>query len=269
MSSINFPAQVSLGSVAFDAYSSFMTGPALAPPRILECLYSDSSNFWTERGFNPLEDKRFSNDGPLSFSDYLGIEKAAQQRIQQGKRLLTLGGDHSISYPLMRAHRVVYPDFAILQIDAHGDLYDNFMGYPHSHACPFARIMEEGLCDRLVQVGIRTLNPHQRRQADKFGVEQIEMRHFAEKIKDLHFNRPLYISLDMDGIDPAFAPGVSHHEPGGLNIREVLDLLHRINVPIIGADIVEYNPHRDPVGITAALAAKLAKEILELMMTNE
>lgn len=128
--------------------------------------------------------------------------------------------------------------------------------------------MEEDLCDRLVQVGIRTLNPYQRQQADKFGVEQIEMRHFKDKIGQLRFHRPLYISLDMDGIDPAFAPGVSHHEPGGLNVREVLDLLHAIDVPIIGADIVEYNPHRDPVGITAALAAKLTKEILELLLNK-
>lgn len=268
MTSVNLPDQVALCSVPFDAHSSFMMGPALAPPRIRECLYSASSNYWTERGFNPLENKRFTDDGLLSFSDYLDIEKAAREQIEQGKRLLTLGGDHSISYPLLRAHRKFYDDFAILQIDAHGDLYDNFMGNRHSHACPFARIMEEGLCDRLVQVGIRTLNPHQRNQAEKFGVEQIEMRHFSEKIADLRFNRPLYISLDMDGFDPAFAPGVSHHEPGGLNVRQVLDLLHAIKVPIIGADIVEYNPHRDVVGITAALAAKLAKEILELMMEN-
>lgn len=263
---MNLPANVALCSVPFDSHSSFMTGPALAPTRVRECLHNGSGNYWTERGFNPIENDNFSDIGDLQFSSYLGIADAADGAIRQGSRLLTIGGDHSISYPLLQAHRRHYSDFTVLQIDAHGDLYDNFMGNSYSHACPFARVMEEGLCDRLVQVGIRTLNPHQRQQADKFGVEQIEMMHFEEKIQELHFTRPLYISFDIDGIDPAFAPGVSHHEPGGLSVREVIRILHNIKVPIIGADIVEYNPHRDHHGITAALAAKLAKEILELMM---
>ena len=261
--------RIALCGVPFDAHSSFMTGPALAPSRVRECLHNGSGNYWTERGFNPIERKQFSDIGNLPFSDYLGITAAADQIIQGGQRLMTIGGDHSITYPLLRAHRRHYSNFAVLQIDAHGDLYDNFMGNAYSHACPFARIMEEGLCDRLVQVGIRTLNPHQRQQAEKFGVEQIEMRHFAEKIQELHFTQPLYISFDIDGIDPAFAPGVSHHEPGGLSVREAIAILHQIKVPIIGADIVEYNPHRDYQGITAALVAKLTKEILELMMNNQ
>lgn len=263
---MTLPAKVALCSVPFDAHSSFMTGPALAPVRIRETLHNGSGNYWTERGFNPIENGAFADIGNLAFSDYHNIEAAADEAIRKGQRLLTLGGDHSISYPLLRAHRPHYPEFTILQFDAHGDLYDNFMGNTYSHACPFARVMEEGLCDRLVQVGIRTLNPHQRQQAEKFNVEQIEMHHFEERIGDLHFMRPVYISLDLDGIDPAFAPGVSHHEPGGLTVREVVRILHRIKVPIIGADIVEYNPHRDHQGITAALAAKFVKEILELMM---
>ncbi len=262
----SLPPKVVLTSVPFDAHSSFMTGPALAPDRIRECLHNGSGNYWTERGFNPIEHKQFQDIGSLVFSDYLHIADAADQAIQHGQRLLTLGGDHSITYPLLKAHRQHYTEFSVLQIDAHGDLYDNFMGNRYSHACPFARIMEEGLCDRLVQVGIRTLTPHQRQQAESFGVEQIEMRHLPEKINELHFSRPLYISFDMDGLDPAFAPGVSHHEPGGLTVREVIQILHSIKVPIIGADIVEYNPHRDHQGITAALATKLAKEILELML---
>ncbi|MEO0728534.1 MAG: agmatinase [Bacteroidota bacterium] len=262
----NLSPTVALAGVPFDAHSSFMTGPALAPSRIRECLHNGAGNYWTERGFNPIEHKQFRDIGDFDVSDYLSIADTADQAIQRGQRLLTLGGDHSITYPLLKAHRQHYTEYAVLQIDAHGDLYDNFMGNRYSHACPFARIMEEGLCDRLVQVGIRTLNPHQHQQAEAFGVEQIEMRHLSEKINELHFTRPLYISFDMDGIDPAFAPGVSHHEPGGLTVREVMQLLHNIQVPIIGADIVEYNPHRDHQGITAALAAKLTKEILELML---
>ncbi len=263
---MTLPPDVALLGLAFDENSSFMTGPAMAPGRIREAMHNDAGNYWTERGFNPIEHRHFSDLGNLKIPGYLGIQQVVGKALDQGKRTLTLGGDHSISYPILRAYHERNQGFAILQIDAHGDIYDNFMGNRYSHACPFARVMEEGLCDRLVQVGIRTLNPHQREQAARFGIEQIEMKDYENQWESIRFNRPIYITIDMDGIDPAFAPGVSHHEPGGLTVRQVMDLLHNIDAPIIGADIVEYNPHRDLVGITAALAAKLVKEVLELML---
>ena len=121
--------------------------------------------------------------------------------------------------------------------------------------------MEEGLADRLVSVGIRTRNQHQREQAQKFGVETIcAGEDPGEILKTLA--PPLYFSLDLDVLDPAFAPGVSHHEPGGLTTREVLDILHALTCPLIGADIVELNPDRDLNGMTAMVAAKLLKEIV-------
>ena len=146
-------------------------------------------------------------------------------------------------------------------------LYDELDGDKYSHACPFARIMEESLASRLVQVGIRTLNTHQREQSEKFGTEIIEMKDF-EPGKIPVFSKPLYLSIDLDGLDPAFAPGVSHHEPGGLTSRDVINIIHGIKVPIIGADIVELNPLRDANGITAALAAKLTKEIIACMIDS-
>ena len=118
----------------------------------------------------------------------------------------------------------------------------------------------EGLATRLVQVGIRTLNGHCRDQAERFGVEMIEMRNFAPEAVPIP-DAPLYVSIDMDALDPAYAPGVSHHEPGGLSVREILSVLHRIEVPIVGADVVEYNPTRDINGMTAVVAAKFAKEL--------
>jgi arginase family enzyme len=153
----------------------------------------------------------------------------------------------------------------ILHIDAHPDLYDVLDGNRFSHACPFARIMESGLAARLVQVGIRTLNTHQREQAQRFGVEMIDMVGWGEGVRPV-VDGPVYVSLDLDGLDPAFAPGVSHHEPGGLTTREVVHLLHSLPGPIIGADVVEFNPLRDPIGTTAALAAKLVKELIGRMI---
>jgi arginase family enzyme len=150
-------------------------------------------------------------------------------------------------------------------MDAHPDLYDVLESNRYSHACPFARIMEENLVDRLVQIGIRTLTGHQRQQAELFGVEIIQMREI-EKVDALQFNGPMYLSLDMDCLDPAFAPGVSHYEPGGLSTRQVLEIIQNLKGSLVGADIVEYNPARDPQGITAMVAAKLLKEIIARMM---
>lgn len=201
----------------------------------------------------------------FEISEYFDIEEITKKHLALNHKILTLGGDHSITFPIIKAHHKKYPIIDILHIDAHSDLYDTFEGDKHSHACPFARIMENGFAARLVQVGIRTLNTHQAEQAKKFNVEIHQMKNL-----DLStipkFKNPLYISLDMDGFDPAFAPGVSHHEPGGLTSRQVIDLIQSIDSEVIGADIVEYNPTRDFQNMTAFLAAKMMKEILVKML---
>ena len=202
---------------------------------------------------------------PVS-GDLPRLTAAVADLLQRGHRTLVIGGDHSVTYSILRATAAHHRPFTILHIDAHPDLYDSLDGNRFSHACPFARIMEAGLAARLVQVGIRTLNAHQREQAERFGVEMIDMAAWGDGQRPV-IDGPMYVSLDLDGLDPAFAPGVSHHEPGGLTTREVLDLLHTLPGPIIGADIVEFNPVRDPLGLTAAVAAKLVKELLGLMST--
>ena len=180
--------------------------------------------------------------------------------------MLSLGGDHAVTYPIMRAYAAKYPDLTIVQFDAHPDLYESLDGNRYSHACPFARIMEDGLVKRLVQVGIRTLNQHQREQAERYGVEIIEAWDIADLA--LTFDGPVYISLDLDVLDPAFAPGVSHHEPGGLSSRELLNLIKTLDAQIVGADVVELNPHRDLVNMTAMIAAKCTKELLARMLVG-
>jgi arginase len=193
------------------------------------------------------------------------IEKTIAGLLEKDVYVLSIGGDHAITYPILRAYGKRYDKLNILQLDAHPDLYDEYEGNRSSHACPFARIMEENLAGRLVQVGIRTMNPHQRTQAERFGVEVIEMRK-GQPETGLDFEGPLYLSLDIDVLDPAFAPGVSHHEPGGLSTCDVLQLIQSLRVPIVGADIVEFNPRRDLLGITAMVAAKLLKEIAGRML---
>ena len=122
-----------------------------------------------------------------------------------------------------------YPALTILHLDAHPDLYEEFEGDRFSHACPFARIMEEGLASRLVQVGIRTLNPQQRRQAQRYAVELIEMRSWEGGTRP-RVEGPVYLSVDLECSTRPSA-GVSHREPGGLSVREVLSIIQQLGVP--------------------------------------
>ncbi|HEX6316097.1 MAG TPA: arginase family protein, partial [Gemmatimonadaceae bacterium] len=118
---------------------------------------------------------------------------------------------------------------------------------------------------RLVQVGIRCLNGHQQAQADRYGVEVIDMRAWSRGTRPSLVDGNVYLSIDLDGIDPAHAPGVSHREPGGLTVREVIGLVQDVAGTIVGADVVELNPSRDVDGMTARVAAKLVKELMSRM----
>ncbi len=264
----DLPRVVLLG-VPSDENSSFLRGAAQAPAAIRAALHSPSANLWSETGLNLGQEERFVDSGdldlPAGAAAFEIISHAVASVLDHDHRVLALGGDHAVTFALVRAFGQKYPDLTILHIDAHGDLYDEFEGNRLSHACPFARIMEAGLARRLVQIGIRTLNDHQRAQARRFGVEIQEMRHFDPAIVE-SLRGPLYLSLDLDGLDPAFAPGVSHHEPGGLSTRQVIDVIQRISVPLVGADIVELNPDRDLNGVTAMVAAKLLREIVAVMV---
>jgi arginase len=194
------------------------------------------------------------------------IEAGVAKLLEQCKRPVSLGGDHSITFPVMKAFAPHYPELTIFHFDAHPDLYDELDGNRLSHACPFARIMEARLAKRLVQIGIRTLNGHQREQASRFGVEVVEMRALPAYDR-LKATGPVYISFDIDVLDPAFAPGVSHREPGGMSVREAIAHLHAIEGKVVGADVVEYNPVQDVAGVTATAAAKILREILGKMIT--
>lgn len=251
---------IQLIGVNYDAKSSFMRGPAQAPGKIREILHDGSSNFISENGIDLNEAVIWEDEGDIEVGDYPELLPAIQKKLKSGRKPIFLGGDHSISYPLVKAISEYHGDFVILHFDAHTDLYDIFEGDKFSHACPFARIMEEGLAGHLTQVGIRTMSPHHKDQADKFKVDIITMRGI-EKMYELSFDKPVYLSLDLDVFDPAFVPGVSHHEPGGMNPRAFINFLHDTDMELIAADIVEYNPFRDVSDITAALAAKMLKEI--------
>jgi arginase len=251
--------------IPFDANSSYLRGPAEAPAKIREALRCDSTNTWAEDGgdvadwLQDLGDVQF----PPHSEPMKQISDFVSGALAQGFAPICLGGDHSITYGTVKAFAKAHPRLTVLHFDAHPDLYEEFQGSRYSHACPFARIMEEGLARRLVQVGIRTANAHQREQAKRFGVEMIEMKYWRGQLPSLE--APVYISFDLDVLDPAFVPGVSHHEPGGMTTREAIGAIQSISAKVVGADVVELNPRRDALGITAMCAAKLVKELAAKM----
>jgi arginase family enzyme len=153
----------------------------------------------------------------------------------------------------------------MLHFDAHPDLYPEYEGNRYSHASPMARILEDGCVERLVQVGIRSISPQQSEVVRRYGVET-HAAYDVARMPGLRFGRPLYISIDIDGLDPAFAPGVSHPEPGGLTVRQVLDIVAETRGDVVGGDVVELNPRCDMNGLTAVVAAKLAKEMLARLL---
>ena len=266
---------IALLGIPFDANSSYLHGPAHAPPKIREALQCDASNKWSELGidvgaagaFKDAGDLQLKNSRENTADDFDAIEKQIQNLLANGEQPVSIGGDHSITYPILRAFSRRHPDLTILHFDAHPDLYQEFEGNRFSHGCPFARIMEDHLATRLVQIGIRTLNQHQREQAKKFGVEIVQMSQLPAYGR-LKGDGAVYISFDMDVLDPAFAPGLSHREPGGMTAREAIAHLHAIGGTIVGADIVEYNPDQDISGMTATVAAKILKEILGKMIAG-
>jgi agmatinase len=255
----------------YDASSSYRRGAAGAPPRVREALASPAGNPWSEDLRDLSRPGSYEDAGDLVLlpdeSARTEIEQGVAALLEQGRRPVVLGGDHSISWPVLRAVRRRNSRLSILHVDAHPDLYDEFEGDRASHACPFARIMEEGLADQLVQVGIRAMTGHQAEQASRFGVETIDMRAWSAG-RRFNLRHPVYISIDLDALDPAYAPGVSHREPGGLSMREVLSLIQGISLPIVGADVVEYNPDADIGELTAGLAAKLVKEVVAAMLRS-
>nr|GMD65077.1 arginase 1, mitochondrial [Ipomoea batatas] len=274
-------ASSSLLGVPLGHNSSFLQGPAFAPPRIREAIWCGSTNSTTEEG-KDLKDPRVLTDVgdvPIQELRDCGINDDALMDIisesvklvmeESPLRPLVLGGDHSISYPVVRAvSEKLGGQVDILHLDAHPDIYHSFEGNRYSHASSFARIMEGGYARRLLQVGIRSITKEGREQGKKFGVEQYEMRTFSkdrqylENLKLGEGVKGVYISVDLDSLDPAFAPGVSHIEPGGLSFRDALNILHNLKGDIVAADVVEFNPQRDTVdGMTAMVAAKLVREL--------
>ena len=220
----------------------------------------------TERG-ESLTGLRAVDAGDLILSSnapeaWARIEDAVGRVVERGAVPFVLGGDHAITVPAFRAVWERRPDVRFLVLDAHPDLYDDYDGDRHSHACVTYRLLElDGFGgERVTQVGIRASNPRQKAAAEAAGVKTVP----AWEVDRFIYSEPgpVYLSVDIDVLDPAFAPGCGNPVPGGLSTRQLLDLIHRLDVEILAVDLVEVNPLLDPAGITALAAVRVVTEIL-------
>lgn len=257
---------VALLGVPFDEKSCYLRGAALGPQAIRAASTSKAISAWTEYGVDLEKETTWVDLGDVDvtgefFEVFSRIETSVLEILERNAIPVVLGGDHSITYPIVKAFAKKFGSLDVLHFDAHPDLYDELYGDRYSHACPFARIAEEGLVQNIVQVGLRAVSGEHREKARALGIRMIEMKNI-QNIPALSFSNPLYISFDIDALDPAFAPGVSHHEPGGLSTRQAIQIIHALEAEIVGIDVVEVNPQQDQTGITAAAAVKIIMEIL-------
>jgi agmatinase/guanidinopropionase len=277
------PGDVAIVGVPFDSGTSYRSGARFGPRAIREA----SLLLW---GYNnalevqPLKHLNVVDTGdvdviPPSIEDtYRNIQTETAALIDRGATLIALGGDHSISLPLLRAHQARYGPLSLIHIDAHPDTWPSeYGGRPYSHGTPFRRAIEERLIrpGGYLQVGLRgpTTAAGDLDEARQLGARIVTfdeaaglgMPRVIEIVRET-VQAPTYLSLDIDAADPAFAPGTGTPEVGGFTSHQLLTLLRGLaGLEIVGFDLVEVSPPFDPAGITAILAANLAFEMLSLL----
>ena len=275
---------VTILGVPYDSSTSYRSGARFGPRAIRE----QSLLLW---GYNnaqqvaPFEVLNVVDYGDVDVipvdvaATHRAIEMTAATILHAGSKLITLGGDHSISLPLLRAHHNKHGPLAVVHFDAHPDTWDEeYPTYKYSHGTPFRRAIEEGLIDTeaYLQIGIRgpTGGPQDYADARQLGgrlmtideANDLGVPAILTEVRQRVGSRPLYVTLDIDAVDPAFAPGTGTPEVGGFTSHQMLRLLRGLSgLNLVGADVVEVAPPYDPQHITAILAANLAFELLSLM----
>lgn len=277
-------ADVAILGVPYDSATSNRSGTRFGPRAIRE----QSLLLW---GYNnvqqvaPFQELKLVDLGDVDvipvdvLATHRSIEVAARRSLADQAALITLGGDHSISLPLLRAHHARHGPLAVIHFDAHPDTWDSeYPGHKYSHGTPFVRAIEEGLIDRAAyfQIGIRgpTGGPQDYVDAVNLGARMITLEEFRSRdvasvlteVQARVGHRPTYVTLDIDCVDPAFAPGTGTPEVGGLTSCEILQLVRGLKpLNCVGFDLVEVSPPYDHAGITAILAANLIFEFLSLL----
>lgn len=280
-------ADVAIVGVPFDASVSYRSGTRFGPRAIRE----QSLLLWgynNVQGVAPFKQLKIVDVGDVDVVpvDILATHRAIEQTVapivQSGCKVVTLGGEHSISLPLLRAHAAKYGPLAVVHFDAHPDTWDEeYAGHKYSHGTPFRRALEEGLIDpnAYVQIGIRgpTAGPQDYIEARALGAKLITIddafsigsERLLSMIRETIGSRAVYVTLDIDAVDPAFAPGTGTPEVGGFSSFQMLQLVRGLRgLNCVGFDLVEVSPPFDGQQITAILAANLAFEFLSLLVKS-
>jgi len=269
--------------VPFDLGTSNRSGARFGPRQVRsESVLLRPYNMATRAA--PFDSLQVADIGDVAtnayniFDSITRIETAYDRIIANGCRPITIGGDHTIAWPILRALHKRYGKIGVVHVDAHADVNDTMGGEKIAHGTPFRRAVEEGLldCNRVVQIGLRGTGYHAddfdwcRQQG--FRVVQAEecwhkslvplMKEVVERVG----NGPVYLSFDIDGLDPSFAPGTGTPEIGGLSVQQGLEIIRALRgLNLVGADLVEISPPYDPHGTTALVGANLAFEMLCVM----
>ncbi len=260
-------AQLILVGVPYDGTSTFRPGSRFAPNAIREASFGIES-------YSPYQDRdlaeiRFFDIGdiPLSYSDLKLnlkiIESFIFKIIFKGRKTICLGGEHTISYAIIKAYKKKYKELAVLHLDAHGDLSDSFRGERYSHATVMRRVAELVGFENLYQLGIRSLLRKDRMLPErdkKMCLYNLEKANgYINEIGD----KPTYVSIDLDILDPSILPGTGTPEPGGIQFGELINFIQLLkNKRVVGADVVELSPHYDQSGISSITAATVVRELL-------
>lgn len=279
-------ADVAVLGIPFDAGVSYRPGARFGPAGI-------RAGSKLLRPYHPFMDvfpwvaQQVADAGDVSVNPFdllaaVGqVESAARLLMKDADRIITIGGDHTVALPLLRAVREKHGPVALIHFDAHLDTWDTYFGAPYTHGTPFRRAVEEGLLDLDVSahVGIRgPLYASSDLTDDKelgFAiVSTVDVAKRGEdeaidRVRERVGNRPVYVSIDIDVLDPSHAPGTGTPEPGGLTTRELQLILRGLrDLNLVGADVVEVAPAYDHAELTTVAAANLVYELLGLMALN-
>jgi agmatinase len=279
-------ADVAVLGAPFDGGTTFRAGSRYGPGGIREASlllrpYNDALDV------SPFAERQIvdAGDAPASPVDIVAahraIEEAAAALHRSGARVLGLGGDHSVSLPLLRATAATHGQLSLLQLDAHTDTWDSYFGSKLTHGTMFRRAVEEGVINgrSSVQIGLRgsMYSPDDYADNAALGFTTLFARDFdqvgvagAVELALSTLRPPVYITVDIDCLDPAFAPGTGTPEAGGLTSRELLAVLRGLAgaVDLAAADVVEVSPPYDPAGATAVAGAHAAYELLSLLVIS-
>jgi agmatinase len=254
--------------IPMDATTSFRPGTRLAPYRVREV--SESIEEYSVYQDKSLEEIDFYDAGDIIIpfgnvgESLRRIEVVSQGLVQAGKQVYAIGGEHLVSLPLIKSYHRRYPDLVVIQLDAHADLRSDYLGESLSHASVMRHVVEEIGDQSLYQLGIRSAT----RDELKFAAKRTnlyldQLQDVLDEVIDKIGDRPVYLTLDIDVLDPAFAPGTGTPEAGGFSSRELLQVLHRLGkLEVVGFDLVEISPPYEKGDNTSILGAKILREAL-------